>query len=131
MTTSARPLRRSADSRRVVLLVDDDNEFRHMLRRQLERRSGIAVLETSSALGARTHLEQTFVDLIVADLNMPGGRGDELLTEVGERWPGVRRLLLSGFTTPDMVAEAPYEVLEKTLRPWLIVDAVVRLARSA
>ena len=133
MPTNARRSNASrASSGLVVLLVDDDPGIRAMLRRALERRSGgFVVREASSAMGARRILEAEIVDVICSDLKMPGQDGHELLAEVGERWPGTRRLMLSAFATADMVAESPYEVLRKPVSVRAVVDALVRLARQA
>lgn len=129
MTKSVRPSRRSGDIR-IILLVDDVPEFRHTLRKHLERRSGIDVIEAGSALAALTLLEAGGIDVVVSDYDMPGMRGDQLLAEVLRRWPAVRRLMLTGWSTGNMLAAADYEVLDKSLSAWVIVDSIVRLARS-
>jgi len=62
---------------------------------------------------------------------MPGLDGVALLAEVGRRWPAVRRLLVSGHSTGELVAVAEYDVVHKLIDARLIVETIVRLARSA
>lgn len=120
------------DDFRTVLLVDDSDTLRWMLHKELAKRTSIRVVEATSALAALTLLEQGGIDVVVSDLTMPGLKGDALLNEVGQRWPGVRRLLLTAWATGDRAADAPYPVLPKVgVGAFVIVDTIVRLARAA
>ena len=67
-----------------ILVVDDDNRLRELLRRFLSDR-GYLVLEAADAAEARSRLEAFDVDLIVLDIMMPGESGLELLQELRER----------------------------------------------
>jgi CheY-like chemotaxis protein len=113
-----------------VLLVDDNAEYRRLLARVLRIDHGIEAFELSSALAALTFLEAEPVTLVVADLRMPGLDGRGLLDVVGKRWPGIRRMLLSAFTTGEMVAGAGYPVIDKGLSGWLICERIADLARQ-
>lgn len=114
----------------VVLLVDDITEYRHVLRRQLERRSGtLAVFEAANSLEALTLLHETPVDVVVSDFKMPGMNGVAFLEEVGRLWPKTRRLLLTAYSTDKQQTSLPYPVLDKGLHLWVILDEVIRLAR--
>ena len=102
----------------VVLLVDDEPRILSALRRTL-RREGY-VLETAENFDAAVaRLEATRVDLVVSDYKMPGRSGSQLLATVRQRWPGTRRLLLSGWTREippsELEAAAPDGVHAK---PW-------------
>lgn len=55
---------------------------------------------------------------------MQGMWGSELLDYVGRRWPHIKRVLLSAFTTGEMVAESPYLVLDKALDARVVADHV-------
>lgn len=119
----------SKSSAPVVLLVDDLCEYRRVLGRALRVDHGLEVLECASGIAALTILSSCPVDLVVADENMPGMTGSTLLHVVGQRWPEVGRLLLTGWSTGELVASSPYRVLDKALAGWLVTDAIDELAR--
>lgn len=129
MTTKPQLLRPASDIR-TVLLVDDDAYVRSLFVRRLCRRTSIRIFERSSAIAALTFLESQTVDLVVSDLLMRGLPGDEFLAEVGRRWPETRRLLLTAFTSGELVAYADYPVFDKTLSPKFVCEVIVRLARG-
>jgi two-component system, cell cycle sensor histidine kinase and response regulator CckA len=81
---------------RRVLVVDDEEGVRRSTRRLLERR-GYTVFEAESAAHALALLEGTAVDVMLTDHAMPGGTGRELVTQVIERHPQMRVVLMSGF----------------------------------
>lgn len=94
----------SVTTRRTVLLVDDDQHVRKLVRMMLER-AGFRVVEAESAEDA---LEQfsamDSVDLLVSDLQMPGLSGLELFDRLVERLPSMRVLFISGAASPDDLA---------------------------
>jgi DNA-binding NarL/FixJ family response regulator len=113
------------------LFVDDIPEVRVLYRRRIERRTSIRFLDVGSAIAALTLLENDArVDVLVSDLRMRGLHGDELLEEVGRRWPSIKRVLLTSFSDGEMVATAGYLVLDKTLDSRFIADTIVGLART-
>jgi CheY-like chemotaxis protein len=126
---SKQPVRQSDD--RTVLLVDDTPEYRRPLAHLLRIDHGLEVLETSSGLAALTVLENTDVDLVVSDYQMPGLDGIELLAVIRVRWPRVRRVLLTAWSTGEMVDTLDYPVLDKGLAGWLLTERIAELARAA
>jgi DNA-binding response OmpR family regulator len=102
----------------VVLLVDDEPRILSALRRTL-RREGYDLETAENAEAALVRLEATRVDLVVSDYKMPGSNGSQLLATVRRRWPGTRRLLLSGWSREipqsELEAAAPDGVHAK---PW-------------
>lgn len=116
---------------RTILLVDDLDQLRAVFHRALVRQANIRVLEAGDSISARAVLLSENVNVIVCDLNMPGMRGDKFLAEVGQRWPQVRRVLLTAWSTADLVIGSDYEVLDKQLKLWFIVDTIVKLARMS
>lgn len=109
-------------SQRVVLLVDDDDLVRRALARGLKRE--FAVLEVSSYHGALEVLDQEAVDALVTDYELGDGLdGVALLGETRRRWPHVRRVLVTGSTTPPKkVAGSPWEAM--FLKPFSAKDLV-------
>lgn len=117
---------------RTILVVEDEPKLRELLARRLAMRTSIRVLEAGDALAARTILVSNHVDLIVSDHVMPGNvTGTELLEEVKQRWPHIKRVLFSGYATADWVADLDYLVLSKPVRSLsAVADMLVALARD-
>ncbi|MBI5833710.1 MAG: transporter substrate-binding domain-containing protein [Armatimonadetes bacterium] len=82
-----------------VLLVEDDDAVRRLTQRQLERLgfAVTAVADGREALAAFDALPQV-PDLVLSDVVMPGMNGMALLREMASRRPGLRVLLMSGYT---------------------------------
>jgi CheY-like chemotaxis protein len=66
-------------SRGLVLLAEDEDSVRSMVRRMLER-AGFDVIEARNGFDAITiaRSEQRCIDLLVTDVQMPGMQGPEL-----------------------------------------------------
>jgi CheY-like chemotaxis protein len=75
-----------------VLLVEDSELNRKLMRRQLESIDGTRVSEAPSATDALDLLERQDVDLLVADIHMPGMSGLDLIrtVRIRERTLGTR-----------------------------------------
>ena len=94
-----------------ILIVDDVPIVLTSLRRVLER-AGFRVEAADSGPAALSLLGREEVDVVVSDFMMPGMNGIELLRAVAERWPRVRRALLT--------AQADEALLEAALRDGLL-----------
>ncbi|MCR4411372.1 MAG: response regulator [Thermoguttaceae bacterium] len=81
-----------------VLLVDDDENLLHGLARVL-RHQPFRLLTARSGDEAMWVLKTRRVDVIVADENMPGMSGTELLAWVARECPHVVRIVLTGHAT--------------------------------
>ena len=82
-----------------ILVVEDDDRVRAGVSRQL-RRCGYQVHEANSGEAALEPLASIgdTVDLMVTDLVMPGMHGCTLANEVGQRWPDMKIILMSGYS---------------------------------
>jgi DNA-binding response OmpR family regulator len=67
-----------------LLLVDDDVDLLHLLRRRFER-DGYEVLATEGGRQALLALERQVPDLVVADIRMPEMNGFQLAEEIKKR----------------------------------------------
>lgn len=130
----------SAERLPLVLVVEDARSYRIVLRRLLvdegtPPRPLVRMLEASNSLDALQLLVAQDpadpVRLVVADDRMPGLPGVDLLDVVGERWPGVARMLLSAYTTGEQVIGNGYRVVDKGRPDWYVKDAIMKLARGA
>lgn len=105
----------------IVLLVDDDPYVLSALRRSLRREA--VRLETAGsareALEALVRLAEDSVALVVSDQKMPGMDGVVLLKTIRDRWPGTRRILLSGWTSEIPQADLDAAGLSCVIaKPW-------------
>jgi PAS domain S-box-containing protein len=82
-----------------VLLVEDEDQVRHLTQTMLTRQ-GYRVLEASSGSSAlalaREHRER--IDLLLTDVVMPQMSGPDLAREVRSSHPEIRVLFMSGYT---------------------------------
>jgi putative two-component system response regulator len=65
-----------------VLVVDDDQIIRRILRRLLEKRYGCVVREATDGLVAYQAVEAELPDLVFLDVSMPNMTGPELLEKL-------------------------------------------------
>ena len=87
-----------------ALLIDDDEDFLAGLAEVAEQ-EGFAVENAGSLKEARDRLSRGPVDIVVADLALPDGRGTELLEELKDTM-GTDVIIISGVATVDSAIEA-------------------------
>ena len=82
-----------------ILLVEDDDMFRGLLRQVLEGQ-GYQVLVAENPASALEIAEAhgDAVQLLLSDMVMPGGNGADLAQKLGSRHPGMKVALMSGYT---------------------------------
>jgi CheY-like chemotaxis protein len=102
----------------IILVVDDQENVRALLRRQLSE-YGHTVLEAGDGAEA-LHLVRRrngAVDLILCDLVMPQMNGTELAGRIGGEFPGVPVILMSAFAPAGVarvgLSESLVPVLQK------------------
>ena len=124
------------DDRPTVLVVDDEEDLRDIMRRMLERR-GFATLTAGDSQQAITACREHpgDIDILVTDLGLPGVSGGELSRAAIELRPEMSVLYISGLPKEIAVADGligadallvkkPFssEVLVRTLRTVLGED---------
>lgn len=106
-----------------VILVDDHAMVREGLRLLLRTAPDIAVVgEAGDGVSAVTLARQVVPDIIVLDLDMPGGDGTAALREMGKALPQSRVLIL----TVHAEQEGLLEVLDAGARGYLTKEAASR-----
>lgn len=78
-----------------VLLVDDEDTFRHNIARLLASRQ-VFSLEAENGEACLSVLATTPVDVVVLDVKMPGMSGLEVLRRIRETYPNIEVILLTG-----------------------------------
>ncbi len=90
-----------------VLIVDDADDFRELLRLSLSRNARINIVgEATNGEEAVTEAAARHTDVVILDLSMPVMDGLEAAPLIKQENPGVKIVVLSGFRASDMAAKA-------------------------
>ncbi len=95
------------DGTETIMVVEDEPGVRRMTVRVLEQR-GYTVLEAQNGPEALRLLDNsslTDLHLLVTDFIMPHMRGDVLVEQVRERYPGLKVVFISGYGDRDIEAK--------------------------
>jgi DNA-binding NtrC family response regulator len=102
-----------------VVFVDDDagnrQAFKAAFRHAMEVHTAANIAEVWALLAANT------VHVVIADQRMPGTRGSELLSLVRDRYPQVRRMLVTAYADLEAIIEAVNNggVTKYFAKPWV------------
>lgn len=108
-----------------ILVVDDEESIRSLVKRVLERR-GHRVIACQTA--AEALAEPGPFDLLLVDLVLPEVNGRELADALRARWPSLPIILMSGYLAQDgLVPEPPAIFLQKPMLPSVVVETVERM----
>jgi signal transduction histidine kinase len=112
----------------LVLIVEDNLKLRNVVTRQVTE-LGYRVLEAENAAAALALLEREPVELLFADVVMPGRlNGVELVRMVRNRWPRVRVVLTSGFAAS--FTDGSEELSHLLIKPYRKVELARALKNS-
>ena len=130
------PQPRYASSASTILLAEDEQGVRAFLEMALTR-AGHRVIATPSGTDAIEIAGRSAepIDLLIADVVMPGLSGPEVADKLRQRHPGMRTLFLSGYSShaalPDRVTADPGAFLQKPFTVEALLSKVrERLSRS-
>ena len=94
-----------ADAKQKILIVDDEELVLKSLKREFMDADFETILAGSAKEGLDI-LEKTSVDVVITDVMMPEMDGLEFLEIVRDTYPGITRIILSGFVEEAMVISA-------------------------
>jgi len=128
------PLRPWKSGELRVLVVDDEDDVRLGLR-LLAESVDAEVRDAASGEQALEICESWVPHVLLSDITMGGMSGVELLSVVGQRFPGTRTVLITGFGTIDLAVEAmrrgAAHFLTKPFDNDEVVDLVLRCGQEA
>jgi len=130
-----RPTAAESASAKRILLVDDEDAVREVLRDELED-AGFEVEDAPGARLALAAMETASFDLLVTDLSMPGLDGLSLIRAAQNRQPGLPAILLTGYIGDAAalairdVSDRSVRLLSKPITGAELVDEIARLLQS-
>src|ERR1017187_5763818 len=87
-----------------ILIVDDEEGMRDLLKAILETDYQITLADSGAAL--RTALDEEQPDVVLLDMKLPDANGLGLLPAIKQRWPATEVIMLSGSLSDDWAVEA-------------------------
>jgi CheY-like chemotaxis protein/anti-sigma regulatory factor (Ser/Thr protein kinase) len=92
----------SGSKKATILVVDDEYEIREMISDYLRDEEGYTVFDAESGAKALEVLaNNAHIDMVLSDINMPEMKGFDLLKEVKERYPSIKRILITAYNVED------------------------------
>jgi putative two-component system response regulator len=88
-----------------VLIVDDEISIRELLRKFLEAK-GYECARAANAAEARDRMEEQDFEVILCDINMPGGSGLEVIREIIQKGKDTAPIMVTGVDDPLVVNKA-------------------------
>jgi DNA-binding NtrC family response regulator len=110
-----------------ILVVDDDDTVRRVLRRMLET-AGYEVREAPNGKAAMLEFSRQPADLLITDIFMPEQEGMETINALRRKCPGLRVIAISGVGGDHYLKMAKFlgvrATLLKPLRLGMVLEAV-------
>jgi CheY-like chemotaxis protein len=93
-----------------ILVLDDNQQWRYILKFILELELGVTPTLASTGKNALEILEALPIDVVISDLSMPEMDGFEFLKRVQKRFPNTKVIIISGdfdekLPAPDQLME--------------------------
>jgi len=124
--------RRESQERGKILLAEDDDMFRGLLRQVLESQGHqVLVAENPAVALALAAAHGDGLQLLLSDMIMPGGTGADLADELRERYPALKVVLMSGYTDDALASrEADTIAADAFLEKPFATQDLLRLIRE-
>jgi len=116
-----------------ILVVEDDPGMLASCQQALEM-AGYRVLPASSPGSARQMLAEEEPALVITDLRMPGGGGQEVIRFAREKHPGLPIIVITAYSSVESAVDIfKTGVMEYLLKPFTVdqlLEAVERHVRA-
>ena len=89
-----------------ILVVDDEDDFRHLVKQALP---AFAVLEAEDGQQALDVVQEERLDLVITDIRMPGMDGLGLLANLRSQFPDLPVLAISGYLDAEELQEYDFD----------------------
>ena len=99
-----------------TVLITEDEPLVRAITVEILQDAGYLVREAGDGRQALEVLESCAIDLLITDIQMPRMNGYQLVEAAMTKWPGLKRLLMTGYTResePDVVRKAGLRTLQK------------------
>ena len=115
-----------------ILVVEDDQAVRSVIRRTLERQ-GYTVREAASVDDALHALAEpnANVALVLSDVVLVGENGRALAEQIGKRWPALRVLFMSGYPDDEILRRGLIDPGSVFLTKPVTPEALAKAVREA
>jgi two-component system response regulator DesR len=118
-----------------VMLVEDHADFRALMEVLLNGQSDINLVAQAGSLAeARAKAERFELDVVVLDLGLPDGHGEDLIADFRRSNPDVGVLILSASLGPASIGKATRlgadEIMDKLAPLEEVLGTVRRLGRA-
>jgi DNA-binding NtrC family response regulator len=113
-----------------ILVVDDDDEVRKVLRLMLER-AHYTVIEAANGKQALARAADTHVSVVITDLVMPEQEGLETIQVLRREQPGLKIIAMSGAFGGEFLKTAgllgAHATLQKPLRLQSVLETIEKV----
>lgn len=91
-----------------VAIVDDEHDIVEMIDKYLKRTGGFEVNTFTNPLHVKDRIDQSY-DVVLLDIMMPQLNGLDLLKELHEKWPELKIIMMTAYSTLDKVLKSHRE----------------------
>jgi len=118
----------------MILVIDDNNEFRRLLREVLSQ-AGYDVLEASNGSDGIYLYRKEQPDLVITDVIMPGKSGTEVIFELQKEFPDINIFAISGGPKGDnakgyLNGIAIFTDVKHTFEKPLVIDELLEAVKK-
>src|SRR5687768_13201333 len=89
-----------------VLIVDDEDSIRKLLKGRLDREGHDVAVASNAAEAEQAFTSGGEVGVLVTDLKMPGKDGFQLMTWAREKYPHLRVIVITGHGEKEVAVKA-------------------------
>jgi len=111
--------------KKTILIVDDEQIIRNVLKRKLEQTTALTVLTANDGRQALGIFDSEQIDLVISDLLMSEMNGIDLLRNLKQRQPDIPVIIITGYGTLDDAIEAIHLGAEDFIKKPFDINEVI------